>query len=333
MKKILILILVILGMVWIYSNTSKETKSSMNTESRDFIVEDKNQIAYLTVKAKAYPMMHLKKVNDKHWILNQKYKADINVVNNMIGVLSKMQIKYLPSKKMNDNVIKNLDRVGIEIKAYDKEGDVLTDMIMGDNDNAEISTFCVRRGFDQAYAMHVAVTDGGLRNYFDQTQKNLRDKGIIDIQPSQINQLKVEYFKDKRNSFVINGEANKREVQPIDLFNRLESEVNQNTVEAYLKDYNWIPSEAIRTGEDNLDTILKYVPFARMTLELKNNSQKQFDFYPMLDVMDPLINTQTISDLDTIERHFVFTNEKEIFVVQQRMLEDFFKPLSYFYAQ
>ena len=332
MKKtlILLLILIIAGGVY-YFLIQGDNSGTINLENRDFIVENPDDIAFITVKTKAYPMMHLEKKSKDQWILNKKYVADKNVVSNMVGTLSKMEIKYIPTKATNANIIKNLDRVGIEITTYDKRGNVLKELVMGSNDNKEGATFCVRKGYDQSYAMHLRVTEGGLRNYFDQTQLNLRDKSVFNIDHADIKSLSISYMKDKKSSFKITKDNEGFDVEAIGQFNPKQVDVNDNIVDAYLKDYSQIYSEAIRTGDITMDSIKQFVPFAKIEFELKDASKQSFDFYPMLDLVDNEVSTQKINDLAKIDRHFVFSNTNEVYVVQQRMVKEFFKPITYFY--
>ncbi|MBT8232566.1 MAG: DUF4340 domain-containing protein [Saprospiraceae bacterium] len=332
-KTVLLILSLILLSVAYYFLAFKSGESSINLESRDFIVDDINDIHYVTLKSSAYPMMHLKKEGKDNWILNEKYDADINVVNNLIGVLNKMQIKYTPTKAMNSTALNSLEKVGIQIKAYDKSGQILSDFIMGSNDNAETATFCVRRGYKQTYAMHVAVTEGGLRNYFDQTLFNLRDKSVFKINPNKVKSLTLEYPKDRKNSYIIESSENGYNIAPLESFNIVDGQMSQNIIEAYIKDYSQIYAEVIKTGEVKMDSIKELVPFAKLSFQLNDETRSSFDFYPMLDLLDNTVNTQSINDLEAIERYFVFSDADEAYVVQHRMVKNFFKPITYFYKK
>jgi len=72
------------------------------------------------------------------------------------------------------------------------------------------------------------------------------------------------------------------------------------------------------------------IPFARLDYTLEDNSSAQFDFYPMIDLLVDTINTQTYRDLKNVERYFVFDNKGDVFIVQQRMLDGYFRPIEYF---
>ena len=328
---ILLSLVVILSLIYLLTSTDKDAKqSSITIEDREFIIEDPDEIAYFTIKNPGYPLMHFQRDKKDKWVLNSKYYADQNIVSNMLGVLSTMEIKYIPPKSMLGGILSNLDQIGIEISCFDKDGNVLSDFIMGANDNKEGSTFCVKRGAQQAYAMHVSVAEGGLRNYFNQGQLDLRDKSLFDIDSDDILSLELDYYKDKRNSFKINTESSGSMLEATYAMDRQNLDVNNKTVQSYLLDFDKVVSEAIRTGEVKTDSIRNLIPFAKLSYTLNDKTKRSFDFYPMRDLLLDTVNTQKVEDLALIERYFVFDEQGEVYIVQQRMVGEYFRPISYF---
>jgi len=328
---LLLLLLLLLGGVYFWLNKSDNDRlDSLSPEDRAFMVESQDDIEVLTIKNPGYPLMHMARQKNGQWILNQKYIADMYVVKNMIGVLENMEIKYIPSKSMIPRIMGELDKIGIEIKAYDANGQLLSDFIMGSNDNKELSTFCVQRGSQQPYAMYVTVAEGGLRNYFNQPQRDLRDKTVIDFDAGRIEKFSIEYFKDRKNSFEIFRKNNSYTLQALERFNDAAMDINKKTVRSYVLDQNKVVAEAIRTGEVKTDSIRRLIPFARLNYNLSDRTTAQYDFYPMKDLFLDDVNTQTVNDLKEIERYFVFDAKGDVFIVQHRMVGHIFKPIAYF---
>lgn len=334
MKNTLILLTLLIALAGLYFfviNPKSNEKGSISIEDRSFMVESSDDIEVLTVKNPGYPMMHFARQKDGTWLLNNRYKTDENIISNMIGVLEKMEIKYIPPKTMLPRILGELDKVGIEIKSYDKDGNLISDFIMGSNDNRELSTFCVQRGAKQAYAMHVSVTEGGLRNYFSQPQRDLRDKAVIDMNPKKIQSFEMQYPKDRGNSFKIKKEGNKYSISALESFNSTQGSGNDNIIRSYLLDHEKVYAEAIRTGEVSMDSIRNLIPFAKIHYTLNDNTYSKLDFYPMKDLLVKEVNTQSYRDLEGIERYFVFDDKGEVYIVQHRMVKTFFRPLEYFY--
>jgi hypothetical protein len=333
MKKTLILLGLLLVLIAVYVFTkAKDDKNatSISIEDRAFVVKDKSEIDYLTIKNPGYPLMHFQKKANGSWMLNNKYVADPNIINNMIGVLEKMKIKYIPPKTMTKKIMTDLEQVGIEIHAFDKSGETLSHFIMGSNDPKEGSTFCVKKNAKQPYAMYVTVAEGGLRNYFSQTQLELRDKTLLSYNSDKIKELKLSYPKDRKSSFSIEKKAKAYQLtSPEPLYSR-DIKANSKTIASYLNEYASVVAEAIRTGEMLNDSIKTNVAFAILDIKLDNGEHHNFEFYPMIDLVDSAINTQSVEDLTKVERYIVFTESNEVYVVQHRMLKNIFRTIDYF---
>ena len=328
---LLIISVLILGLLylWIEKDSEKKT-STINIEDRNFIVESKDDIHVVTIKNPGYPLMHLSRQKDNTWLLNNKYPADQNIMDNMVGVLQHMEIRYIPPKTMLPKILGELDQVGIDIKCYDKDGNLISDFIMGSNDNKELATFCVKRGATQAYAMQVAVAEGGLRNYFNMPERELKDKTVFKIDPRQIEKLSVRYFKDEKNSFVIEKKGGSYQFAALQAMNQIGGNVNEKIVSSYVLSYDKLVAMGIRETDSVSDSIRTMIPFAQIKYNLSDNTSALMDFYPTKDLLVEGVNTQTYEDLATVESYYVFNERGDVFLVQQRLAGDFFKPIDYF---
>jgi len=333
MKNILLLLLVILllgGAIFFLTKSPEENKTSITLEDREFIVDDPDKIEVITIEGKAYPLKHFSRQKN-HWLFNNRQRVEPNVMSNMLRVLSKMHINYIPPNSYKKKMQNGFDRMGLTIKTFDKHGTVLSEFIMGGNTLAEDGTFCKRLGYDQVYVMSMPTTEGGLRAYFNQTQEQIRSKVVYDIEAKNISSVELNYNKDKQNSFNItrsNGSFNLD--LPYDLVNKGENS-NVKIVDAYIKNFDKLAAETIRTGHPLMDSIRNFVPYADLIIQMKDGENIELAFYPELDQVHPLYSTQKAEDVRKIERHFVFDNHGEVYVVQQRMLRDIFVTPKYFY--
>lgn len=328
--RLLLILVLALGAAYLLIPEKQQSSVSSGIEDRNFVVTSPDDIAYITVKNPGYPLMHLKKNPNGNWVLNDRYRADDYVVKNMLGVLHNMTIKYIPPASMNSKILGELDQVGIAIKAYDEGGKLVSDFIMGANDSKEGASFCVKNGASQPYAMHVNVAEGGLRNYFTMPLQDLRDKAVFRMDPRKIQSLELRYPKDMQNSYRISRKGGSYEMESLDRLAQRNQAFNERTIESYLKDFDVVMAEAIRTGDIKSDSILSLVPFARLDIALDANVKKNLSFYPLIDLLVDSINTRSVMDTRNVERYFVFDEEGEVFIVQQRMVGKFFRPIEYF---
>lgn len=333
MKKVILLlcILLLLGAALYFTqNSSKADKTSVIIEDREFVVENADDIEVITIESTGYPMKHLSRQKD-HWLFNNTQKVEPNIMHNMLRVLSKMSINYIPPRATFPKINEGFDQLGLTIKTYNKSGDILTEFIMGGNTQDEDGTYCKRLGFDQVYVMSMRTSVGGLRAFFNQTQEQLRSKVVFDIDHEDIEGIEVMYHKDKQNSFSVSKAGRSFEIETPFNESLKSKEANPKLLDAYFKDFDKVAAEAIRTGHPSMDSIRNFLAFADLKIQLKNNKEISLAFYPDIDLFKPNVNTQKVEQVFDVERHFVFEGSGEVYVVQQRMLHDIFKkPESFF---
>ena len=308
----------------------KKRSGSISIPDRAFIVDNAEDIHTITIKSLGYPLIHLSKSGDM-WILNNKYRADDHIVNNMISVLSTMQIHYIPPNSQNDMIKRSIANTGISIKTYDNNGKILTSFIMAGNTNKEDGTYCINEGASQAYVMSLPIVEGGLRAYFNHDANALRDKAVFRLDPGNIQFVKIDYPKDRKNSYDIRRKNGKF------LFNLLTSAPDENTefsdrlINDYLKDFNILMSEYLSNDNPAQDSVRGKLPFAIIEIFDKEQGELQLMLFPTLDVFDKSVNTQSIDNLGQVERYFVQTNWNDFFTVQHRLISKLLKKPEHFY--
>lgn len=333
MKRNIGLLLLLLGLAAIYflmqSNDKGET-SSISIEDREFVVSDASLINTITIKSVGYPLIHLSKEKDR-WYLNRKYLADSHIVENMTAVLSKMRIKYIPPKTQKEMINKSKDKVGMHIKSFDKEGNVLSDFIMASNTNAEDGTYCIKSGATQAYVMSMPIVEGGLRNYFNHPFNGLRDKAIFRTKPEEIESIEVDYHKDTRHSYKINKEGGTFALTAKSFLANQSGTLSQNLIDAYVNDFDVLFSEYISNDNPAKEQIEGSLPFATIKIQLEEDKLIQIELFPDLDLFDKTVQTQRIEDLNGIDRFFVRTNWEDFYTLQLKQVAKLLKNPSYFY--
>lgn len=327
MKKtlILLLVLLILGGIY-YTSFSNTDKTTIKLEDRSFMGQDSDKIHTMTIKTKARPLLHISKKNGA-WYLNRKHRASKNMTDNMLSTLKTMEIKYVPTSNENNTIHERIKTFGIDVKTYDEAGKLLSDFIIGPNTNDEYGTYFLKRGAEQAYVMHVPSHEGGVRNMFAHDIENFRDLNVIDIKAEEIVSISMEYPKDVTNSFTLNKKAGSYQLQ--DLKGQSE-EINQKLAESFFASCENVNAEIFQNQLDEKEQILEQLPFAKLSLELKNGKELWLAMYPLVDVTSDY-NTRSVKDVTTRhQRYFVNTNWGDFFQVQSRFLDRFFKTGSHF---
>jgi len=335
MKKtlnLLLILFILLGLYFLFKKGQKDGQAgSIKLEDREFVVKDRSDINVITIKPKGYPLNHLSKSGDK-WIYNNKYEADMSIVRNMLNVLTKMRINYIPPQNTLPKIYNGFKEVGIDINVYDKAGNVLSSFILGGNTVKEDATYCMRQGYKQPYAMCMPTTVGGLRAYFNQTAEQLRSKIVFDLEDKKVESVELLYNKDRKNSFSVSQKGGEFVLDAPNYLKNRDKQPNPKMMSAYLKDFDRVGAEAIKTGMPSVDSLRQYTPFANMTINVKNAAPLKLVFYPNQDVLNPKHSTVKAEDVFKEDRHFVFDDTNgEVYIVQQRLLNDIFRTPDYFY--
>ena len=334
MKRTILLLLIVVSLGAIYfltAESSEEEKTTLSVADRDFITTDRSAVGTITIKTKGRPMFHLGKV-DEDWYLNNKHKANSNIINNMIGALNVMQIQYIPSKAENQTALGRMDMHGIDIKTYDHSGKLLTDFVLGTNTNTEYGTYFRKSDSHQCYVMEIPARPGGIRNYFTQSYEDLRELTVFSYDHQDITKVEMFYPKDVSSSFKITQKGNQQY-----LFSHNGESVehlNNNIVEAYLKDFIHLQAEWLKNGHVDKDTVSNYTPFAELKIESKNESPFEIDIYSLLDLKDRGVFTRSVNDITPRhEKFYALTSDGDFFRIQQNLITSFLRKVDYFYTE
>lgn len=328
MKKTLFLLLVLCGLGALYYTSIKESeeKSTIKMEDRQFLTLDRDEVHIITIDSPGRPLIHLSR-SGSDWYVDQKHKVRPNIIDNMFLALMRMTIKYIPLKKENDTAAERMKMFGLEIKTYDKSGQVLTDFTLGTNTNDEYGTYFRNRGAEQTYVMSIPSYDGGLRNYFTQNVAALRDLAVLSEDAENIKAISVDYPKDVARSMVLSKTGSQYE-----LSSNQDKEVqpDQKIADAFFKSFRNVYSEEIMNNYIHKDTISRMVPFLKLSLDMEKGQDKWIALHPIVDI-ESGYNTRRIEDVTTRHsKYFVSTSWGDFYKVQNKFLRDFFVTPEYF---
>jgi len=331
MKRTLFLLLIFLGLLLAYfivTNKSKQN-SSIRIEDREFILKDKEEVEVITIEGKGRPMIHLGKTKDG-WYINNKHRANQRIVANMLSTLNRMSIKYIPTRAENTTALSRMKMHGIDIKTFDKKGRVLTDFILGTNTNDEYGTYCLRTGASQSYVMSISSIQGGIRNYFTQSQEEMKDLMVFAYKSNDLRSVTIDYPKDRLSSFSLVRDGADFRLSS----NGKQLECNNNIADAYYKDFNSMVCESIRNNHVLRDSIIKIVPFMNIEIKSSKKPDLKLSVYPVEDLKDASTITRSANDMsEAHQRFFVHEHGGNFYMVQAQFVKKFVKKPSYFYRK
>lgn len=327
-KSILLSLIVLLlaGVVWFVANKEEKSTDSMSQlqEERDFTLKDESKLAAFRITKPNGEVINLKKVSKDHWILNDTYPANMQVVETALNTFENYQLKYIPTKQSTELILEGIKKNGILIEYIDDGGKVFNKYLIGAGADKGTATYMLRSGYDQPFAMSIKGFDGIVRSRFDHNTEDWRSLRLFDFADGKIDKIVVDYSKDKENSFEIVKNDGHYEVKPLLKSVQLISKpANASILNAYLKDYGSLYAEGLENKNSLKDSLMNVLPFATINV-VTGNEEMVLKFIPVLYQTDHTPNPSAYQDAKQINRYYTSVNDKDLFLTQQYVVGKYF---------
>ncbi len=221
--------------------------------------------------------------NDDHWMVNDQFRANANIMKNMMTTLGRVSVKFTPSRAGNEHIIKEMASIGIKVELYGKSDNLIKTYYVGGSTNDELGTYMMMEGSDQPYVMHLPSLEGGLRWRFTPKAENWRDKTLIRAKPDDIKSVSVNYPTRKSEAFklAVNGKDNFEVVPGNELVTPKGGKVNTNAVHSYLVGFESVIAEGFENVNQGKDSIRLTTPFSILEIEKQSGEKKVVKFFPI----------------------------------------------------
>lgn len=260
--------------------------------------------------------------NGDHWMVNDKYRANANIMKNMMTTLGRVSVKYIPTRASNEHIIKEMASIGIKVELYGKSDNLIKTYYVGGSTNDELGTYMIMEGSDQPYVTHLPSLEGGLRWRFTPKEENWRDKTIVRAKPDEIKSVSVNYPTRKSEAFslAINGKDDFA-VSPVNELVTIEGgKVNSNAVHSYLVGFESVIAEGFENINQGIDSIRQTTPFSILEIKKNSGEKKVIKFFPI----DKELKNPTSGQAQPVHRYYADVNGEDLYLVQQRVVGKLF---------
>ncbi len=337
MKKLMILLALLIGLAavaYFLKPQNDGPKTSLDTSGRRFSFPE-DQMGMITVKQKKRPLKTFKRGEGGIWYLNDKFRVSQFTLPQITKTLAKIEIQNIPSKGETQTIIKDIEKVGIQIKIYDLDGKEVRSFQIGVESYDETGTAFLMDGASQPYNMFLRGLNGDVRSRFTQKVDRYRDREMFQYLSEDIKEVSVNYHKDQKSSFKLTVDGSKYEVEPLSQFlEPTTKSVSEERVKAYLGGFARIYAEDFDNNNVRLDSIRALVPFATVTVKDKKGITNEIDFIPFKDIITRNSNTRDINQARKIERFFInktTDGQYDFMVAQNRLSQPIFRGYDYFF--
>ena len=300
---------------------------------RNFTVDKKSDIKGLIVTPKKTPPYRLDLV-DGVWYLNNSIKASKHVVESILQVFTKVEMDHIPTKAASDKVRQAIKENGINVQLLGKNGKVMKTVWIGSDASFGKGTHMMMDGATQPYVMALPLITGGFRPRFTYEFDRIRDKKIISYEADDINSIQVVYPKDQSKSFkVVNNDGAYTVETATDFQEKSSQPLNVNRARAYIEGLTSISVEGWDNFNEKQDSIRGLIPFAEISIDLKEGNDRQIGLYPFNDFLDAKVHIDEWEQSKYITRYFVTLENGQFAIGQQRVLKELLRPYEHFFSE
>lgn len=308
-----------LGAVAFWLNNQEEKAGSIETkaEERLFAIDNIDDVKTITLQKGMARGQKFEKVNGK-WILNDTFEVNPYAFNYLLQTLNNMEIQNIPPENSVPTIMDEMKRIGIKVKAYDENNQLMRSIIVGTQAYDDKGTSMLVEGASQPYNIFMRGFDGEIRGRFDHTIEEWRSKKVLEVKAEDIAKVSMDYHKKASSGFVLNNTEQPPTVKPFSQFVDAlpQNKIDQNKIRAYLREFERLHGEGFDNQNPKKDSIINTVPFATLHMERKNGAKKSVSFFPFYDMIDPNIHIQDAKDAEVINRFFIHTSEDDFMLVQ-----------------
>jgi hypothetical protein len=333
-KIILIVAAILLGVSIWFLNSNPD--STLKITAEDFAIKDTASVYKIFLADTRNNTVKLERQDDNTWLLNGKYKARKDAVENILKFCVLVDLKReLPKRSMAD-VTKLMATRHTKAEFYDKSTNLIKTYYVGNATQDQIGTYMLLETPENGMIKEPIVMGMkgfigilGPRFFTDEIEWKSVDAFNYDIK--KVKQIDVKYYLDPQESFTIkyNGGNN------IELYAMLKNQKVNNfdtiALKNYMLGFRSANFEIYKTEFNNnqIDSVFKSEPFAEFSVTENNNKKTTATIYNKINRASMGENLPDSLYFDT-EKKYGTLDKKDLATVQVYNFGKLFEPLSRF---
>ncbi len=324
---LLLLFISLGGLAW-YVLNKPDDKMSALLKDRDFAIEDIDNIGKVFLASRDTSPISLELVNG-YWMVNGKYKANPNAIQNLLETMRDIKMQSIPPKGHIKGIMEGMAVFGIKVEIYSKKLEKLKTYYVGSGTHSEYGTYFYMEHGMQPYIMEIPHFSGNVRERYDLSELDWRDRSVMDVPYQDIEEIQVSYLDEKESSFSIRKIENR-----LSLFDANNQEISLNskskkTIENYLKEFPTVGAEAIQNEHPQRNLIEALEPFCAIKIKRTSNPiPMTWKFYPIeIDSVGEASSEvkQTHLKRASFFRMHVIRSDGDFLLVQYPVVEKLFR--------
>ena len=343
---VIIAILVVIAATLIANN---RYLSSLRGEAADFTVYDTASITKLFFADKSGNEVLLQRT-ENGWMVNDEFKANQNLVNEMLYTLNRMRIKRPVSVKKIDNIVTRMATTNTKVEVYQILPRInLFNKIklfyhetrskvfyIGDVTQDNTGTYILKEGSDKVYIIHLHGFRGFISSRFSANPIDWRNHVIFNEKMSDIASVKLEINGDPDNSFIIN--ENGRYQYTMTRLNGQPIDYSENKVLTLMSSFTDVRFESFLTdvAPERRDSIINSPFQERLTVTTKDGKDIIITTFQLISNSD--MYDYSDEDIDEFEemlkdpdhKYALLSEDNEFVLIQDFVFGKLLRPADFY---
>ena len=336
MKRIIILLAVfaLLGGATAWYMTSKDDVNDSMSElraERDFATDPETVYkVFIADRQGENTTLERKK---GYWLYNGQWRANPGAIENLMGAIGAVQMKYKPPQAAVKPMINDLATQGIKVELYDKKDELIKTYYVGGAPADERGTYMIMEGAENPFVTHIPNWTGNLRFRYNLSGDEWRDKTVFSYELEDIQSVSVEYPKQKNKSFILTKDGRDYSIKPFyDITPESTKPYKKGSAENFLIGFEQLIAESFKNEKEEKDSISQQIPFTIISLTDVNGNTKEVKFHPLLPNHSVDSKTGAIFSGGDVERYFADCNTGDFMMVQHRVFQKIFWAYEFFFS-
>jgi hypothetical protein len=322
---ILLAVFSLLGLAFVFL---KFRNNARIDPDRTFHIRDKRKISEIYITHRDGVQVTLRK-DGASWIVNDTFRANPNIMENLLDAISRIQIKYAPPQAAVPYIIQDLAKNGIRVELFDRAHHKIMGYYVGGSTADERGTHIIRENSDLPFVGELAGWEGNLRFRFRMRGDEWRDKTIFQYRVRDVAEVELVYPKHQLASFRLTQNGASFQLSSFSSW-RKTVEISSSRGIAYLSGFEKLGAEAFETGNPYRDSIERNLPFVTISLKEKKGNQRYLKVWPIYPRQVSAEGIVTKKEAARVERYFAGDENGSFYLIQDRVFRKIFRGYDYF---
>ncbi len=323
-------LLLIVAMIFYFSGNENNNSDVM--ADRFFAVENEEDIhKVILTKRSGSPLVIEREGED--WYVQGERRIRPHLVRNLLTGLTQVSILSQPARSKYPKIEKDFVTFGIKVQIFDEDDDRLRSYYIGSDANDGNGTYYYMEGGERFYLMGLPGFEGSMRARFDIQEAGWWRRQVLDYDPSDISEVKLNYPRQPEESFrIIQESEGQFRVEPLIDRPLITRQFLNERAKAYLQEFRRKGLLTYVNDRPQIDTVLQMTPFAELEVISMDADTQRIVFMPQSsqDIQGP--NSQSPYQFFEFRYYVVLPATLDIALAQHLLWRPVFRGYEHFFA-